>query len=137
MADGTQRVFVVPGEIRLQASAEGYSGDAQTREVHAGVQRLELELHPSIEVVLTLREGATVVKRDIHWWLAMEGEPLDSEGSVESYSFDGSATMTAQLTQPGTYRFTFEEIEGYLPIEPLDVVAESGTLEVTVPLVRE
>ncbi len=130
-------VLARPGDVKITASAHGRSGSHQELTAHAGRQSIVLDLHQSLTAVLTLKDGTTVVKTDITWWLGMSADAIDGEGGVTSYSFDGSEEMTAELTEPGTYRFTFSDVDGYLPIEPIEMRMERGETRIEVQLVRE
>ena len=126
-----------PGVVKISASAPGRSGSHQELTVHSGRQSIALDLHESLTAVLTLKDGTTVVKTDIAWWLGMSADAIEGDGGVTSYSFDGSEIMTAELTEPGMYRFTFSDVEGYLPIEPIEMRMERGETRIEVQLVRE
>ncbi len=126
----------VPGSIRIDAHGQGYGTSTKNLTVSAGRRELALELLGSVNVKLILKDGSTVITRDIAWWLGLEGKRTDGEGDMVSFSFDGSASMEGELSAPGHYRFTFAKIDGYLPIEPIEVYVERGSNEVEVALTR-
>lgn len=133
----TVQVLARPGPIQVQVSAEGYSSNELDVDAHLGLQTVEVEVHPTVTIVFTLREGTTVVKREIDWWLDLECEALSGEGHILSYSFDGSAELTAEVSTPGLYRFSFQPIDGYLPIVPIEREVSSGRQRIEVPVERE
>jgi len=124
-------------EIRVTADLDGYGGEWDLVLATGGDSELLLEMSQQATVTITLKEGTTIVRREIPWWIEVESECLDGEGYIRSRSFDGSASMTAGVTKPGLYLLTFGQVDGYLPIEPLEVLFEKGIRSIEVQLIRE
>ncbi len=135
---GVSRLLLAPGAYRLEAHAEGYDWDVKVITVGATDQEVLFGLKEMGRMTVVLKDGATVVPREMNWWLGVKAEHVGGEGYIASSMFSpDSASMSAGVSEPGLYRLTFGEVDGYLPIEPLEVLLEPGLKEIVIQLVRE
>lgn len=134
---GVLAITTAADRIRLEVSSDHYSDESRTVSVGASVREEVVELEPSALATLILKEGTTVVRAPILWWIGLEAERVEGDGYVNTSNFAGDASVTLGVTEPGLYVLKFGELDGYLPIEPLEVFFEVGELHVEIQLVRE
>jgi hypothetical protein len=120
------------GEIEVTAFANEHERLAKTFEIHAGLNELTMEAERSIGVELVLKDGSTVVPWSWDWHV--NPERIDG-GRAESFGTSRSRGPEVRFTvgSPGLYRITIPDIDGYLPVRPLEVQFAPGphpTIEV-------
>jgi hypothetical protein len=123
------------GEIDVSAHSDEYERIEKTFEIHEGLNELTMEAERSIGVEVVLKDGSTVIPGDFASNFEVEridGDPVRKWGT----GGDGPGVHLT-VSSPGLYRVTIPEIDGYLPVAPLEIQFVPGphpTIEV--PLVR-
>lgn len=140
---GVFRFFTIPGVVWLSVDSRARSSRSHARAtrvvgIDVGTQRFVFELHASRQISFLLRDGATIVKPHFGWSSDCKVERLDGVGEVSSrWSSHETAWEGFVLSAPGRYRFTFARIDGYLPIESLELPVEEPRMRVEIQLIRE
>lgn len=118
------------GEIEVTAHANEYERLEGVFEIHAGLNELTMEAERSIGVVVVLKDGSTIVPWDITWNAL--AEPVEEQEGMRSAVLRGATLSTASslarftVPSPGRYRIAIPDIDGYLPVRPLEVQIAPG-----------
>lgn len=125
-------VFQAPrGEIWVSAWKEAYSSLHATLTIRPGENIHTLEVKPACGILLTLKDGGTTIPWNSDWDVtAME---VGGEGTTVAWSYQ-PPNLFLKLSNPGLYRFTVPQIDGYLPLPEQEVLVAPG--EKTVHLIR-
>jgi len=132
---GTLRIRAVPGEITVAANFPGYRYHPATVHAVPGTHQHEITLVRSCGIRLRLLEDGASIRLALVP-LGLRVIPESGTGRLERYTY--LTPVHLFLTEPGTYRLEFPELEGYAPVPPRSVFVPYGeTIEVDVPVVPE
>ena len=125
------------GAVIISSSDSGFRpASRQLQLTPDGPNTFEFELQPAHGLSILLYDGETPVPWDIGWHAhltPMEG----TQGQVVTRGRVG-INYRILVSNPGWYTLTMPEIDGFLPVAPLQVeVIESTILDVDIPLLRE
>jgi hypothetical protein len=123
------------GAIDVSALTEGYDRFRETFEIHEGLNELTAVARRSIGAVVVFKDGSTIVP--VSHSLDIRFERID-DGPTDSWGSGGIGPgVHLTVEPPGLYRVAIPDIDGYLPIPPLEIEFAPGphpTIEV--PLIR-
>ncbi len=136
---GTYRIWTPPGSISVSVVGRVNRIDARaerTFDVQPGLQEVTLELVQSPIVVVSFADGKAVVRPDPAWLDELRVDDADGKRLGMTTYVDETAEVKLQLRQPGFYRFSFGELDGYEPIEPIELQVVGGRNALRVSLIR-
>lgn len=127
-ADALFRAQVPAGRLHWLVAAEGY-GEPEESGAHVagGHREITLRLPRQCALEFVLVDGDVSVPFPQSW--LPELEPLGHDGETSTFSF-GSTTRVIGVTRPGLYRITLPPINGFRPLEDVEVVVAPGERKV-------
>ncbi|MCK6461481.1 MAG: hypothetical protein L6Q95_16495, partial [Planctomycetes bacterium] len=96
-------------------------------ELKPGLNRVELKVGWELRIDVLLKDGAMPVPADDGFAGGVEVEPLRGVGAEEE-KYAHRLGLRMWVTKPGRYRVSFPEIEGYEPIDPVEVDVAPGAI---------
>ena len=116
-------------EVVVQVDHDDYGATSQTYELSPGPQALTLELAPLVGFALQLLDGDTnATPSGWGWRLELRAPGSDKRYNKASFSFrDGKVVIWP--ADPGLYELHFPELDGYEPIEPLEIDLRTGEIQ--------
>ncbi|WP_145069431.1 hypothetical protein [Engelhardtia mirabilis] len=123
--------FVAPvGEIAISVFAADRGFDLEHFTVVPGEQRLEYRLPPRQGIRLRALHGEVVVNpTDWSWIPKLERLPDDGgDGDVGGAGYMEGAALAMLVDEPGRFRVTIPDINGYKPVEPVEVQIALGEM---------
>lgn len=117
--------FVAPaGRVRIQVRAEAYGLYNRMHELHPGGNEVTVGLIKSCGLVVSVQEGDQPVPYDLIE-AQIHIEEFDGTGHARSWS-PRHRTTRIGVSNPGLYEIRVDDIDGYLPNEPVLVQVPPG-----------
>lgn len=121
------------GRVEIQIHESGWAWTRKVVEAAPGRNEVTLEATRACGVKFVFHDDDMPVSVSHDIIFEIESERLDGPGRQTGSSSDGQI----KVSNPGLYRFSIPPINGYEPVEPVEVeIRASEFTEVKVPLVR-
>ena len=130
--------FVAPqGPVEVHAVLHGYEDASQELELAGTEAHVRLELRRATGIRLGLREGEAALHADLEFWRRVRIVDSDGERALR-FPRQGQGGVLLLVDGPGRYTVTFPELEGFRPLETLEIdVGVDEVVERVVTVERE
>jgi hypothetical protein len=103
-----------------------HDAEAMETDLKAGKNRVELKAVPNYSCAIALTDGAVPVPIDEEIGAGVRAAALVGSGSLAECGTGHPCSVW--FTKAGRYRLTLPAIEGYEPVEPIEIEIAAGTI---------